>query len=147
MPGDRVDVLVFLNRNPSTGVTETSAKTLLQDISVFAVDTLTATQRKGDKEEPVAAKTISLLVTPTQAQKVTLASELGTIRLVFAARTTLPPRNVPQLNVGDIFGNTTDSKADRKAEAGPPRARRLPRAWSTGSTSKKTPLPPMLPSR
>lgn len=81
LPGDRVDVLVFLNKNPAVGVMETKSQTILQDIKVFAVDTTFT--RSPDQDEPaIAAKTISLLVTPEQAEKVTLATEMGAIRLI-----------------------------------------------------------------
>ena len=81
VPGDRVDVLVFLSKNPAHNIQETQTKTILQDVKVFAVDA--NIQQDFDQEETaVAAKTISLLVTPAQAEKVTLASEMGSIRLV-----------------------------------------------------------------
>ena len=81
VPGDRVDVIVFLSKNPSHDIQETQTKTILQDVKVFAVDA--GFQRNPDQEETaVAAKTISLLVTPAQAEKVTLASEMGSIRLI-----------------------------------------------------------------
>jgi len=79
-PGDRVDVLVHLQENNSRGITKTTTKTFLQHVKVFAVDDIF--RRENDGGQTVAAKTISLLVTPTQAELVTMASELGTLRLV-----------------------------------------------------------------
>jgi pilus assembly protein CpaB len=81
MPGDRVDLLVYLVRNPNRGIPETITRTILQDIKVFAVNNIVTPDT--DKEgRSIKAATISLLVTPEQAAKVTLASELGQIRLV-----------------------------------------------------------------
>jgi pilus assembly protein CpaB len=79
-PGDRVDVLVHLRANPGGGITETRTITLLQDIKVFAVNDLFHNNAEADAN--VAARTVSLLVTPEQAELVTHATEQGAIRLV-----------------------------------------------------------------
>jgi pilus assembly protein CpaB len=78
LAGDRVDVMVHLQENPSKGIMETGTRTFLQNIKVFAVNDQFS--RDGE-EKSLAAKTVSLLVTPPQAEIVTLASELGQIRL------------------------------------------------------------------
>jgi pilus assembly protein CpaB len=78
-PGDRVDVLLYMKRNPGT-VTETATKTIFQDIKVFAVNDIFDLERT-EGQETFNAKTVSLLVTPQQMEKFTLASELGSIRL------------------------------------------------------------------
>lgn len=80
-PGDRVDVLVHLRANPGTGIDETQTVTVLQDIKVFSVNDIF--HRSGDgAQDAIAARTVSLLVTPAQAEVVTLATEMGQIRLV-----------------------------------------------------------------
>jgi pilus assembly protein CpaB len=81
LPGDRVDVLVYLVGNLQHSIAETSTRTVLQDIKVFAVNDVVDMEKDG-KDKCISAKTISLLVTPAQAAKVTLASEMGKIRLV-----------------------------------------------------------------
>lgn len=83
LPGDRVDVVVFLTQASSKGVPETATRTVLQDIRVFAVnDEFDLDSEEADKRSITNAKTVSLLVTPVQAQKVMLAGEMGRIRLV-----------------------------------------------------------------
>ena len=82
LPGDRVDVLVYLIGNPQREIPETSTRTVLQDVKVFAVNDVINMEKKDSKEKSISAKTISLLVTPAQAAKVTLACEMGKIRLV-----------------------------------------------------------------
>ncbi len=90
VPGARCDVQVFMRADPSLGIGETLAKTILQDIRVFAVNDMTNMQQQQPGADPKApeshsvtsAKTVSLLVTPAQASVVTLASQLGTIRLI-----------------------------------------------------------------
>ncbi len=80
-PGDRVDVLIHLERNPHKGIETTTTQTVLQDAKVFAVGAVFKVDPGRDDEKSLQAKTISLLVTPEQAQKVTMASEMGKIRL------------------------------------------------------------------
>jgi hypothetical protein len=84
MPGDRVDVLVHLLRNAAQDVQETTTRTILQNIKVFAVNDVVDVEREKDSKdkEKMTAKTISLLVTPAQGATLTLASEMGKVRLV-----------------------------------------------------------------
>ncbi|MEI8371893.1 MAG: Flp pilus assembly protein CpaB [Planctomycetota bacterium] len=86
LPGSRCDVQVFIRADPSIGVGETLCKTILQDVRVFAVNDVTSTESQDPKAPETKSmplgKTVSLLVTPAQAQIVTLASQLGSIRLI-----------------------------------------------------------------
>jgi hypothetical protein len=83
--------------------------TFLQNVKVFAVDDIF--RREGDGEQSVAAKTISLVVTPDQAELVTHATELGTIKLVF--------RNPEDDAVADTSGATADQLFRPGSDAGP----------------------------
>ena len=77
-PGDRVDVLVFLKRG--RGITMTGTRTILKNVTVFAVND--RFQRNPDEEESAArAKTVSVLVKPDQVERLMLAQELGRIKL------------------------------------------------------------------
>jgi pilus assembly protein CpaB len=86
LPGSRCDVQVFIRADPNLGIGETLCKTVLQDIRVFAVNDVTSTEsldpKAPDTRSIPTGRTVSLLVTPAQAQIVTLASQLGTIRLI-----------------------------------------------------------------
>ncbi|MGD0896993.1 MAG: Flp pilus assembly protein CpaB [Thermoguttaceae bacterium] len=81
-PGTRVDLQVLLRRDPGIGVADTTTKTILQDIRVFAVNDIYSLDTTGHEGKSIQATTVSLLVTPAQAEKVTLASEIGLIRLI-----------------------------------------------------------------
>ena len=78
-PGDRVDVILTMSvqdRHDAKNVNRAS-ETVLENVRVIAVD-----QTTNDQEnEPVLAKTVTLEVTPKQAEVVTLVSELGKISL------------------------------------------------------------------
>lgn len=77
-PGDRVDLVVFLRK--SAEVPETGVRTILRDVNIFAVQG--ETERHVDKQGlSRELRTVSLLVTPKQAESVTLAKELGVMSL------------------------------------------------------------------
>jgi pilus assembly protein CpaB len=80
LPGDTVDVLVFLTKNPGIGIYETTVRTILKKIKVFAVDQ--QFRREGSQEELNKARTVQLIVTPADAELLTLAAETGKIKLV-----------------------------------------------------------------
>jgi pilus assembly protein CpaB len=84
LPGDRVDVLVHLKADQKV-LKHATTRTILQDIKVFAVNNVFKLDSQPEDDpttKTMTAKTVSLLVTPKQAEKVMLASELGSIRLV-----------------------------------------------------------------
>ena len=85
LPGDRVDMLVHLAEQPTKGVPRAITRTFLHNIKVFAVDDLY--DRPGTESNTLAAKTISVLVTPGQAELVALACNLGTVQLVMRSAT------------------------------------------------------------
>src|SRR5487761_1318010 len=70
LPGDRVDMLVHLTENPARGVPRAITRTFLQNVKIFAVDNL---YDRGTDNNTLAAKTISVLVTPEHAELVALA--------------------------------------------------------------------------
>jgi pilus assembly protein CpaB len=98
-PGDRVDVELFVKRDERNGIDSSKTKVILQNIRVFAVDQ--TVQRSPDgSEERTIAKTVSLLLTPEQASKLTLAENLGQVSLT--------PRNPDDEESGDMPEYSTD---------------------------------------
>lgn len=77
--GDRVDVLVFLKKG--RGISMTGTRTILKNVTVFAVNERFQRDPEEDGESGSRAKTVSLLVKPDQVEKVMLAQELGRIKL------------------------------------------------------------------
>ena len=115
-PSDRVDVLLYLQRNPVKEIFETSTRTILQDVRVFAVNAVYDLD-STDNPDKIAARTISLLVTPSQAEKVTLAAEMGEMRLVMRS-----PEDDTETDTGgsfpdELFGNTEAGDRDKESEA------------------------------
>ena len=80
-PGDRVDVQIFVHRNERENIPHPFTKIFLQNVRVYAVDQ--AVQRGVDGSEArTVAKTVSLLVTPQQANRITTAENLGELSLI-----------------------------------------------------------------
>jgi len=80
-PGDRVDVQLFVRRDDRNGIDSARTKTILQNIRVFAIDQTVQRAADGGDERTIA-KTVSLLLTPEQASKLTLAENLGQVSLI-----------------------------------------------------------------
>ena len=78
-PKDTVDVVAtFSVKLTEAGKTETVTRTILRDIRVCAVGQKT---QPDENNEPIVVRSITLLVNPQQAQKLSLAATRGTIRL------------------------------------------------------------------
>lgn len=79
-PGDQVDVLVThtISRNQSsTGHERRASETVVEDVRILALD-----QRTEDIDgQRVIAKTATLEATPKQAEKISLAQQLGSLTL------------------------------------------------------------------
>jgi pilus assembly protein CpaB len=75
LPNTRVDVLVTVSSPAQKG--ESTTKIILEDITVLAVDQ--TFERKED--DPVIVQTVTLLVTPEDAEKLVLASTEGKLQL------------------------------------------------------------------
>jgi pilus assembly protein CpaB len=96
-PGDRVDLQIFVNRDDRNGINAPFTKIFLQNLRVYAVDQTIDKSADGEEARNVA-KTVSLIVTPAQASRITLAENMGEVSLI--------PRNPDDTKVVD------DSEAD-----------------------------------
>jgi pilus assembly protein CpaB len=79
LPGDKVDVILTRQSGQRSGNNFTS-ETILQNVRVLAIDTITA----GEQEEKALppGQTATLELVPNQAEVVAQATQLGTISLV-----------------------------------------------------------------
>ena len=76
LPNDRVDVVLI--RAATDGGGHRQSDLLLQDVKVIAVDQIASQQ----KDNPVVVKAVTLEVTPFQAQKISLATSVGSLSLI-----------------------------------------------------------------
>ena len=114
MPGDRVDVLLHVRGSKSTGISQGRTLTILQDIKVFAVGDVFKLSNEDKSDISITAKTISLLVTPKQSQKLDLGTQLGKIRLVMRGLKDEEVVAAGSISVAELLGTTDGS--DREAE-------------------------------
>lgn len=114
LPGDRVDVAVVLRPDLTKGITEPVTQTFLQDIKVFAVNDQFHIQGVAQEETSIQAKTVSLLVTPEQAQMILVASEAGKIQLVMRSPEEQDQAHVKPLRLRDVLD--LSEGADREKE-------------------------------
>jgi pilus assembly protein CpaB len=73
LPNDRVDVVLIRDASGRR-----QSDLLLQDVKVIAIDQIASQQ----KDNPIVAKAVTLEVTPYQAQKISLATNVGTLSLI-----------------------------------------------------------------
>jgi pilus assembly protein CpaB len=78
LPADRVDVVLIRTETRSNNTTETYSDVLIEDVKVLAVDQLSNER----SEQPTVAKAVTLEVTTEQAQKITLAANIGKLSLI-----------------------------------------------------------------
>lgn len=121
LPGDRVDVLVTYQVRSRTAGMIKKTRTLLEFIQVFAADSRRSLESGEDQE--IKAKTISLVVTPKQAEVLKLAESKGTLDLVM--RNKLDDELVgnaggvdellmEELAVGSTLSESTDDEEDEE---------------------------------
>jgi len=80
-PGDRVDLQLYVQKNDREAIANSFTKIFMQNVRVYAVDQ--TIQRSADGlESRTVAKTVSLIVTPPQANLITTAENLGDISLI-----------------------------------------------------------------
>ncbi len=78
-PGDRVDLIVTrkVKNTGGSGEAQIISETFIEDVRVLAVDQ----QLNNPENKAILAKTVTVQVSPAQAEKVAVAGELGKISL------------------------------------------------------------------
>ena len=120
LPGDRVDIM--LTRNPMNQKDEKpTTDVLLQNVKVLAVDQ----EANETRQKPAVAKVVTVEVTPSQAQKLTLAAQVGHLSLALRKDTDTRAAIVRTVNLGDLRPNGEPEGATKPAAdvAPPPRPR------------------------
>jgi len=107
LPGDRVDVM--LTQTPIGG-SNIVTDLILQNIMILGIDQLT----DEGSEKPTLAQTVTMEVSPDQAQKLALAQQAGTLSLTlrnYANNTEIVPERIAISDLTGIApgGSATDS--------------------------------------
>lgn len=101
LPGTRVDVLV--TGNPS-GASEQQTTTVLENVAVIAAGQRLERNAAGD---PQTAPVITLLVSPDDAQKLTLASTQGRIQLALRNPLDTKQQDLASMRVNSLYKNVS----------------------------------------
>jgi len=104
--GCHVDVILSM-RNEQTGAS--MARTIVQDVKVAAVG---MRHNPGDPPNTDAGHSVTVLVTPQQAEVLELASSAGHPRLALRNNNDLFPVQSAGVSFADIRGNGANGKAD-----------------------------------
>jgi len=131
VPGMRVDVLISGSKPGGDSSAGTMTRTLLQNLEV-----LSAGQdfKKDTEGKPIQVQVVNLLVTPQQAEELSLASAQTSIQLVLRNPLDHDVAKTPGTAVGLLFGNSRTKLDDapaprpRAPRAGPPVAKAAPPA-------------------
>jgi len=137
LPGMRVDVLVT-GKPPYGGDTQT--RTVLQNIAVLSAG---QTIQADAKSQPITAPVVTLLVTPREAQALTLANNEGRIQLVLRNSTDRTLVATDGSSLRELYG------ADRPEPVPAPRLPRVPGRSSLpapSSPAAKSPKAPVVPA-
>jgi pilus assembly protein CpaB len=112
LPGMRVDVLVT-GHPPKHD--DTMTNTILQNILVLSAGT---TIQSDAKSQPISAAVVTLLVSPPQAETLTLANSEGHIQLVLRNSSDQQVARTPGLQVRELYGLGSESRAPADPVAG-----------------------------
>jgi pilus assembly protein CpaB len=143
-PGDRVDVM--LTRTANEAKTPTNTDLLLQNVKVLGVDQKSSEQ----KDTPQVAKAVTLEVTPEDAQKLTLAGNVGKLSLALRNYADPAAVSVRPLSITDLVPTPSAKVGDKPAEPTPttPKVEMLRGTNSTvvdvekdGAIAPRPPLP------
>ncbi len=120
VPGQRVDVLIMGNPYTGTGQTGgTLSKTLLQNIAVLSAGQQIQKDAEG---KPISVAVVNLLVTPEQAEVLSLASNEARIQLVLRNPLDTKETKTAGTAFAQLFGGAAAPPAPAARPAGPRRA-------------------------
>lgn len=136
VPGMKVDVLISGNP-PGQTTTNPAVRTLLQNVEVLSAG---QNYQKDAEGKPVVVQVVNLLVTPEDAESLSLASKETRIQLVLRNPLDNEPAKVPGTQVATLFGG-----AAKPPVVAPPRVVRVAAKKTEPAPEKVVPPPPPPP--
>jgi pilus assembly protein CpaB len=120
VPGMRVDVLISGNKPGTSNNLGTVTKTLLQNLEVLSAG---QDYKKDAEGKPILVQVVNLLVTPQQAEELSLASSQTNIQLVLRNPMDHEVAKTPGTAVSYLFSGTRMKGPDESEAAPAPRPR------------------------
>jgi pilus assembly protein CpaB len=116
-PGDHVDVLMDISMK-SQGQQEHFSKTILHDITILTTGQIW--EQKGDNK-PIVVNTVTLELTPEEAEVLNLASNNGKIRLALRNRNNRTVAQTAGVTTSLLINGAAAKKAEKVAVQSPAR--------------------------
>ena len=136
VPGDRVDVLVTIDRPGTVSLNEAITRTILQNVQVLAAGPKTDTKEREDK--PADMQTVTLLVDPEGANRLALGMHEGKIHLML--------RNPEDADTLANLASVSTRQVLGTAAAPAPKPKPTRRAPTRRVVQKPKPTPPPKPA-
>jgi pilus assembly protein CpaB len=106
VPGDRVDILLTRSPGDRRDRDDQVSDVILQNITVRGIDQIA----DEDQNKPVVVRTVTVEVTPGQAQKLALAMQVGNLSLALRNTQTVEQQKLTTVSVGDLVHNAPKAK-------------------------------------
>jgi pilus assembly protein CpaB len=107
VPGCRVDVIAALRQGENNSE---MARTIVENVKVTAVGQRLAKDRSdGSRSSGEVMKTVTLIVTPKDAESIELANNTGKLRLVLRGANDTKPTDSPGVRMAELTGGPPDN--------------------------------------
>ncbi|HPA46138.1 MAG TPA: Flp pilus assembly protein CpaB, partial [bacterium] len=136
-PGDHVDVLTTVDLPDMDG--ESATKAILQNVKVIATG---QEIERSDENKPKTVSTVTVLTTLEQAERLTLATIAGTIRLVLRNHADHQQSYTPGITLSGLIPQSRRESSQPEPSTGiavpPPRPVRTVQVYRGGEKSEVT---------
>lgn len=117
LPGDRVDIFVTNDnktaKNKDGSEAQAYTDLLLQNVRVLAVDQVLDPKHT----EPILGRTVTVEASLAEAQKITLASTIGSLTLILRESSVAElPEHWNRLTVADLSGNSGENSGEAQLQ-------------------------------
>ena len=136
VPGMRVDVLISGNPPNADGRMGSLTKTLLQNIEVLSAG---QDYRRDAEGKPVVVPVVNLLVTPVEAEKLSLAANQTTLQLVLRNPMDTRATETPGTALAQLFGKLAPAPEAARIRPQPAAERRAAPATLPQPVAQKAP--------
>ena len=109
VPGARVDVVVVVNASDSS-----MARVVVSNLQVLTAGTKYDIEQAKDGQ-PIPSSVVTLLVTPEQAERITLAQTNGSITLVLRNPLDTAPTQTNGIRMAGLMGNSSTPPVEKPA--------------------------------
>ena len=122
VPGNRVDVLVSINPDRQRTTSESITRVIVSNVQVLTAGTRYDQDQARQEGQPIPTSVVTLLLTPEDAERVTLAADEGRIMLTLRNPLDVAPTVTPGADEGRLFSGGLPPPAQPSVRPGAARA-------------------------